>query len=88
MDRTGSTLGDPTPELGASQADDVAEHPKERHVAGHIDLLRRAVDVEGEFVSRHRAPSAAMIQSWPLFRGLNQWLGYGVPIAFWASTDQ
>ena len=46
LDRTGAARGNAAAELGAGKADHVAQHPEKRHVRGHVDLKRPAVDRE------------------------------------------
>ena len=51
MHGAGAALGHAAAELGAGQADQVAQHPEQRHVAGRIDFMLPPVDVEF-----HRTP--------------------------------
>ncbi len=53
MDRTGAALRDATPELGARQAQGVAQDPKEGHIRRDVDLSPFAIDCEGD---HERAP--------------------------------
>src|SRR5207302_2682786 len=46
MDGAGAALGDAAAEFGAGEAERVAQHPKERHVAVDLDGLIAAIDVE------------------------------------------
>ena len=47
MDRAGAALGDAAAELGAGQAQDIAQDPQERHVRGYVDLSPSALIVRG-----------------------------------------
>ncbi len=44
--RAGAALRDAAAELGAGQADDVAQDPEQRHVLGGVEGMGLAVDVE------------------------------------------
>ena len=46
MDRAGAAGGDAAAVLGAGQPDDVAEHPEERHVRGHVHRVGMTIDRE------------------------------------------
>src|SRR6185369_13523117 len=53
----GAALGHPAAELGAGEAEDVPQHPEQRHVLRHIDVMVLAVDSQSHvFLLVPRSP--------------------------------
>jgi hypothetical protein len=40
----GTALGNSTPKLGSSQADEIAQHPQERHIPWGVDAAILTID--------------------------------------------
>src|SRR5881296_275784 len=61
VDGTGAALRDAAAELGACEAERVAQHPKERGVGGDVDGLALAVDGKGD--RRHERVSSRKMKT-------------------------
>jgi hypothetical protein len=54
MHRARAALRDAAAELGAGQAEQVAQYPKQRHIGGRVDAAGLTVDVECDHVETFR----------------------------------
>src|SRR6185312_7234847 len=60
MHRACAALRDAAAEFGAGEAEQVAQHPQERHIGGRVDVLRFSVDIQRNHACRPRGSGWAV----------------------------